>query len=145
RSGLAGLDALLGGGIERGSSTLILGPAGSGKSILALQFVASAIERGERAAIYEFDEELGLLFDRALVLGFDLQAWREAGLLHIEQVDAAELSPGEFAHRVRDRVAKSGTRSVVIDSLNGYQAAMPEENALLLHIHELLLYLNRQG
>ena len=144
-SGLAELDALLGGGIEMGASTLVLGPAGSGKSLFTLQFVASAIGRGERAAIFEFDEEIGLLFERSLGLGFDLQAWCDSGLLHVEQVDAAELSPGEFAHRVRERVSISGARTVVIDSLNGYQASMPEENALLLHIHELLQYLNRQG
>ena len=103
-SGLAELDALLGGGIERGSSTLILGPAGTGKSTFALQFVFAACKRGEKAAVFVFDEELGLLFDRAKVLGFDLEGLRDSGALHIEQLDAAELSPGEFAHRVRRRV-----------------------------------------
>ncbi len=92
-----------------------------------------------------FDEELGLLFQRAAALGFDLADMRARGLLHVEQVDAAELSPGEFADLVRERVTESGARTVVIDSLNGYQAAMPEENALILHVHELLQYLNRQG
>jgi len=145
KSGLNTLDALLGGGIERGSSTLVLGPAGTGKSTFALQFGFAAIRRGEKVAIFVFDEELGLLFDRTKAMGFDLEAERDAGTLTIEQVDAAELSPGEFAHRVRDRVAKSGARTVVIDSLNGYQAAMPEENSLILHIHELIQYLNRQG
>jgi len=145
RSGIAELDALLGGGIERGSSTLVLGPSGTGKSIFTLQFAVAAMRRGERAAMFVFDEELGLLFQRARSLGFDLEALRDAGLLHIEQVDAAELSPGEFTHRVRDRVALTGATTVVIDSLNGYQSAMPEENALILHIHELLQYLNRQG
>jgi circadian clock protein KaiC len=95
--------------------------------------------------MFIFDEELGLLFDRTKALGFDLEGWRDAGHLQIEQVDAAELSPGEFAHRVRDRVNRAEAKYVVIDSLNGYQAAMPQENALLLHIHELLQYLNRQG
>lgn len=145
QSGVAELDQLLGGGIEQGSSTLILGPAGTGKSTFALQFVASAVARGETAAMFVFDEELGLLIDRARPLGFDLEAMREAGRLQIEQVDAAELSPGEFAHRVRERVRRTGARTVVVDSLNGYQAAMPEENSLILHIHELLQYLNRQG
>lgn len=144
-SGIDALDALLGGGIEQGSSTLILGPAGTGKSTFALQFLTAAVRRGEKAAFFVFDEELGLLFDRMRAMGFDLEAMREAGSLQIEQVDAAELSPGEFTHRVRRRVAQMGARTVLIDSLNGYQAAMPEENALILHIHELLQYLNRQG
>jgi len=144
-SDVPGLDALLGGGIEQGSSTLVLGPAGTGKSTFVFQFVAAAVARGERAAIFAFDEELGLLFDRTKAMGFDLEAMRDSGKLHIEQVDAAELSPGEFAHRVRDKVTRANAKTVVIDSLNGYQAAMPEENALILHIHELLQFLNRQG
>ena len=144
-SGVQALDGLLGGGIEQGSSTLILGPAGTGKSTFALQFAAAAIERGERAAIFVFDEELGLLTDRSRGLGFDIAAMQRSGKLHIEQFDAAEMSPGEFAHRVRSRVSEEGARTVVIDSLNGYQAAMPQENALVLHVHELLQYLNRQG
>ncbi|WP_250456274.1 ATPase domain-containing protein [Caballeronia sp. ATUFL_M2_KS44] len=144
-SNVEGLDALLGGGIEQGSSTLILGPAGTGKSLFALQFIAAAVARGEKAALFAFDEELGLLFDRTRAMGFDLEAMRDAGLLQIEQVDAAELSPGEFAHRVRARVDMAQAKTIVIDSLNGYQAAMPQENALILHVHELLQYLNRQG
>lgn len=142
---LTAFDALLGGGIDAGSSTLILGPAGTGKSLIAIGFAMAAIKRGEKAAIFAFDEELGLLFDRMTGLGFDLEAARQAGDLTIEQVDAAELSPGEFAHRVRDVVDTKNIKTVVIDSLNGYQAAMPEENSLILHIHELLQYLNRQG
>lgn len=145
KSGIVQLDDLLGGGIEQGSSTLVLGPAGSGKSTFALQFMVAACRRGENAAIFVFDEELGLLFDRAKVMGFDLEEMRDRGLLQIEQLDAAELSPGEFAQRVRDRVDRARAKTVVIDSLNGYQAAMPEENSLTLHIHELIIYLNRQG
>ena len=144
-SNIAELDALLGGGIERGSSTLVLGPAGAGKSLLTLQFARAAVERGEKAALFVFDEELGLLFSRAKKMGFDLEAMRSTGNLIIEQVDAAELSPGEFAHQVRARVDHAQVKTVVIDSLNGYQAAMPEEQSLLLHMHELLQYLNRQG
>lgn len=144
-SGVVGLDDILGGGIGRGSSTLILGPSGAGKSLLTLQFVVASIARGEKAAMFVFDEELGLLMARALSLGIDLAGMRAAGGLFIEQVDAAELSPGEFSHRVRDAVDKEGIRTVVIDSLNGYQAAMPDERDLILHIHELLQYLNRQG
>ena len=131
--------------MERGSSCLVLGPAGTGKSTFALQFVMSAIKRGERAAVFVFDEELGLLFARAKAIGIDLEKMRGEGNLHIEQLDAAELSPGEFAHRERERVDSAEAKTVVIDSLNGYQASMPEENALVLHMHELLQYLNRQG
>jgi circadian clock protein KaiC len=139
------LNDLLGGGLSRGSSTLILGPAGTGKSLLALTFVATALERGERAAMFVFDEELGLLFNRALDLGIDLQAMVDCERLTIQQVDAAELTPGEFSERVRRCVEMHDARTVVIDSLNGYQAAMPGEQALILHAHELLQYLNRQG
>jgi circadian clock protein KaiC len=141
----AELDALLGGGIERGTSFLILGPAGAGKSLLTLAFVTAAIERGERAAMFVFDEELGLLFDRAKGVGVDLQAMVDADKLVTEQVDAAELAPGEFSERVRQCVETKGAQTVVLDSLNGYQAAMPGEHALVLHMHELLQYLNRQG
>jgi circadian clock protein KaiC len=144
-SGIAELDKLLGGGIKSGSSTLILGPAGSGKSLLVLQFAATAIVHGERAALFVFDEELGLLFDRARALGFDLEAWRESGQLVISQMDTAELSPGEFAHQARALIDGHGASIVAIDSLNGYQNAMPEEKFLILHMHELLQYLNRQG
>jgi circadian clock protein KaiC len=144
-SGISELDALLGGGVEQGSSTLLMGPAGSGKSLLALQFAVSSVARGEKAALFIFDEELGLLFDRARLIGIDLETMRASGNLFIEQVDAAELSPGEFAYRVRSRIDRHGVKTVVIDGLNGYQAAMPEEQFLILHIHELLQYLNRQG
>jgi circadian clock protein KaiC len=144
-SGLQPLDKLLGGGIERGSSVLVLGPAGTGKSLLALTFVAAAVARGERAAMFVFDEEIGMLFKRALTLGIDMQAMVDSENLLIEQVDAAELSPGEFSERVRNSVEHCGVRTIVVDSLNGFQASMPEENALILHMHELLQYLNRQG
>ena len=141
----AELNALLGGGVERGASVLILGPAGTGKSLLTLTFVAGAVRRGERAAMFVFDEELGLLFERALGLGIDIQAMVDSGQLAIEQIDAAEMTPGELSQRVRHCVETHHARTVVIDSLNGYQAAMPEEQALILHMHELLQYLNRQG
>jgi circadian clock protein KaiC len=144
-TGLKEFDALIGGGIERGSSTLILGPAGTGKSLISITFAMAAIARGEKAALFIFDEELGLLFDRMKGLGIDLQALRESGQLVVVQTDAAELSPGEFAHRVCRTVDTQGIKTVVIDSLNGYQAAMPEENSLILHIHELLQFLNRHG
>jgi circadian clock protein KaiC len=144
-SGIAELDRLLGGGVDGGSSTLILGPAGTGKSLTAIVFAVAAIKRGEKVALFVFDEELGLLFSRMKGLGIDLEEMQRSGKLFIEQVDAAELSPGEFAHRVRKRVDEDEIKTVVIDSLNGYQAAMPEENSLILHMHELLQYLNRRG
>ncbi|MGL3820492.1 ATPase domain-containing protein [Sphingopyxis sp. R3-92] len=141
----AELNALLGGGFDAGSSALILGPAGTGKSLFALTFVQSAIRRGGKAAMFVFDEELGLLFARAKNMGLNLQEMVDSGNLIIEQVDAAELSPGEFSQRVRRCVEKHHVKTVVIDSLNGFQAAMPQESALILHMHELLQYLNRQG
>jgi circadian clock protein KaiC len=144
-SGNTELDKLLGGGIEGGSNTVLLGPAGTGKSLVGLHFVAAAVSRGEKAALFVFDEELGLLFRRVKGMGIDLEAMRSKGGLQIDQIDAAELSPGEFAHRVRMRVLKGNIRAVVIDSLNGYQSAMPEEHSLILHMHELLQFLNRQG
>lgn len=144
-SGIRELDSLLGGGVDSGSSTLILGPAGTGKSLISMVFAAQAVARGERVGLFIFDEELGLLIERMRTIGIDLRALQESGNLVIEQVDAAELSPGEFSHRVRRAVDEKQIKTVVIDSINGYQAAMPEENALVLHMHELLLYLNRQG
>ena len=144
-SGIAGLDALLGGGVENGSSTLILGPAGTGKSLIAMVFAAAAVARGEKVALFVFDEELGLLFERMRYLGIDLAAMQDSGAMIIEQVDAAELSPGEFAHGVRDKVDKHQIKTVIIDSINGYQAAMMEEGSPVMHIHELLLFLNRRG
>ncbi|CAO4180368.1 non-specific serine/threonine protein kinase [Methylorubrum populi] len=145
KSGVPALDALLGGGIETGSSTLVLGPAGTGKSLITIQYVVAAATRGEKSAMFVFDEELGLMLERTQAMGFDLAGLRDRGLLTITQVDAAELSPGEFAHLVRRQVDEAQAKTVVIDSLNGYQAAMPEEMALILHMHELLQYLNRQG
>lgn len=145
KTGSLELDALLGGGVERGSSVLVLGPAGTGKSLLGLTFIEGAVARGESAALFVFDEELGLLVNRAKKLGIDLQRMVDGGKLFIEQVDAAELSPGEFSERVCHCVEVHGVRTVVVDSLNGYKAAMPHEPALVLHIHELLQYLNRQG
>jgi circadian clock protein KaiC len=145
KSGIAEVDQLLGGGVAAGSSTLIVGPAGTGKSLLTLHYIADAVARGERAALFVFDEELGLLLARAKGLGIDLVAMRDSNKLFVQQMDAAELSPGEFSHTVRDCVDREGIRTVVIDSLNGYQAAMPEEQYLILHLHELLQYLNRQG
>ena len=144
-SGIKALDALLGGGVAQGSSTLIIGPAGTGKSILIFHYIAAAVARGERAALFVFDEELGLMLARAKTLGIDLAAMREQDKLFIQQMDASELTPGEFSHRVRGAVDRERIKTVVIDSLNGYQASMPEEQYVVLHLHELLQYLNRQG
>lgn len=145
KSNNAQLDQLLGGGIERGTSTLAIGPAGTGKSLLMLQFAVAAIERGERAAIVAFDEEINLTIARAKSMGVDVENYLNDGRLFIEQVDAAELSPGELSHRLRRLISKHDVRVVIIDSVNGYQAAMPEENSLILHMHELLQFFNRQG
>lgn len=145
KSGLAGLDDLLGGGIERGSSTLVIGPSGTGKSLLALNYAVAAMERGEKVAVFLFDEEIGLLLNRAVGLGLDLNRYLESGILQLQSVNPAELSPGELVHRIRDEVERRDAGMVVIDSLNGYQLAMPEEQYLLLHMHEILTYLNRRG
>ncbi len=144
-SGIAAIDDILGGGIVAGSSTLIVGPAGTGKSLLMLNYINAAVARGERAALFVFDEEVGLLLTRAKALGIDLAAMRDNHSLVIQQTDVTEMTPGEFSHRVRECVDREHIRTVVIDSLNGYQAAMPEEEFLILHLHELLQYLNRQG
>jgi len=144
-SGLDALDALLGGGPRRGTSTLLTGPAGSGKTTLALQYIAAACERGEHACIFEFDERIGTLLVRAEALGLDLKKHIDSGLLELHQVDPAELSPGEFAWRVRDMVESRGCSVLLIDSINGYMSAMPQERQLLLQLHELLSYLNHKG
>ncbi|HEY9403806.1 MAG TPA: ATPase domain-containing protein [Pyrinomonadaceae bacterium] len=144
-SGVAELDALLGGGLDRGTSTLILGPAGSGKSSIAAQFAATAAERGERAASFLFDEGVHTYLSRASGLGREMKEQVEAGRMSIQQIDPAELSPGEFADYVRRAVDRDGARVVVIDSLNGYLQAMPDERFLTVQMHELLTYLNRQG
>ncbi len=144
-SGVPGIDALLGGGPLRGTSTLLTGPAGSGKTNVALQYVAAACQRGERCCIFEFDERTGTLLTRARALGLDLQPHLDSGLLELQQMDPAELSPGEFAWAVRESVEQRDCRLLVIDSLNGYLASMPQEKQLMLQMHELLSYLNQSG
>jgi circadian clock protein KaiC len=145
RSGVVELDALLNGGPLRGTTTLIIGPAGTGKTTIALQYVYQACERGENATIYEFDERIGTLRKRAEAFNLDIARHVEAGQLKIEQVDPAEVSPGEFTARVRREVEQRNARMIVIDSLNGYLAAMPQEQQLILQIHELLSYLGQRG
>ncbi len=139
------LDALLGGGPLRGTSTLVTGPAGTGKTTIVLQYMYASCERGEPTIIYQFDERIGTLLSRARAFGLDLQKHIDSGCLTIEQVDPAELSPGEFAERVRRQIATRGVKMIAIDSLNGYLAAMPQEQQLILQMHELLSYLNHQG
>jgi circadian clock protein KaiC len=147
-SGVEALDEMLLGGLTTGTSTLLLGPAGVGKSTVAMQYVATALKRGERAAVYTFDEVIDTLFDRSEKLCRELpggpRKYQAEGLLHAQQIDAAELTAGAFANEV-SRVVEGGTKLIVIDSLNGYMNAMPEERFLITHLHELFAYLNQKG
>jgi circadian clock protein KaiC len=149
KSGNAELDALMGGGLQFGTAVVLLGPAGSGKSTTALQFARTAAARGERTALFTFDERLETILERTAGLGMDISADVQAGRIVVRTVDAAELSPGEFTHRVRGAVEgskeKPGAKVVVIDSLNGYLHAMPEERFLVAQLHELLAYLGHRG
>lgn len=145
KSGVAELDALLGGGLHYGTSTLALGPAGSGKSTLVTQFMMALAAHGERVACYVFEETRENFLDRASGLGMDLREHIAQGRVSVDQIDPAEISPGEFAHRVRATVENEGVRVVVIDSLNGYLNVMPSENFLVIQMHELLMYLNERG
>ena len=144
-SGIPEIDTLLGGGIEQGTSTLIVGAAGTGKSTLGAQFAAAAAARGEKSALYVFDESPVTLANRAADLGVALQPGIESGLVKVRQVDPAELSPGEFTHAIRVAVERDNVRLVVIDSLNGYLNAMPEERFLSVQLHELLTYLGQRN
>lgn len=144
-SGISHLDLLLGGGLDRGTSTLIVGPAGCGKSSIALQYAAAAAGRGEAAIAYIFDEGLNTLLKRSRGLGQDLQQHIDRGTLHVQQLDPAELSPGDFVHQIRSAVLKRNVRVIVIDSLNGFLNAMPGEQLLLVQLHELLSFLNQSG
>lgn len=144
-SGNKELDALLGGGLERGTSALLIGGAGVGKSSVAMTYAIAAAERGERAAIFAFDEGLGTMYARATGLGIPLQAHVDGGRIRVQQIDPAEMSPGEFASLVRRSVEEDHVRIIVIDSLNGYLNAMPGERYLILQMHELLSFLNQLG
>lgn len=139
------LDELLGGGVEEGTSTLIVGGAGTGKSTIAAQFCVAAAKRGEQSVIFMFDESPNTLFSRCGGLGIDIETFVRAGLIEIVQVDPAELSPGEFTFLIREAVEKTRVKMVVVDSLNGYLNAMPEERFLTIQLHELLMYLSQQG
>ncbi len=144
-SGIAAFDALLGGGLDRGTSTMLLGPSGVGKSSSALAFLVSALQRGDHALILSFDEASSVLKRRARGLGMDIEPYCQSGLLRLEQIDPAEVSPGELTAIVREAVERDDARVVLIDSLTGYHNAMPEEQYLLLQMHEILTYLNQQG
>ncbi|MFC7478274.1 ATPase domain-containing protein [Dankookia sp. GCM10030260] len=144
-SGVAGLDKVLGGGLDRGTTTMLVGPSGAGKSSMALHFAMAAVRQGEHAAYFSFDETFPTLSQRAGALGLDMVGAVEAGTLHWSRAIPSRLSPGEFVWQVRREVEDRSARVVVIDSLNSYLGTMPEERSLVLQLHELLTYLNNQG
>jgi circadian clock protein KaiC len=144
-SGIRELDNILGGGLDRGTSTLLIGPSGAGKSSLALSYVHSVLKRGERVLMVSFDETKRTLLQRAAGIGVNLEPHVDSGLLHIEQIDPANMSPGEFSGRVQHAVEREDARVVVIDSLTGYLNAMLSEQFIVLQMHEMLTYLNQQG
>lgn len=144
-TGIAEFDQMLGGGISPGTNTLLNGPSGVGKTTTAVRCALTAIERGEKAAYYLFDEGIATMMARARSMGMDLQPHVYSGALQIFQIDPAEVTPGEFASWVRKAVERDGVRFLVIDSLNAFLQAMPGEKFLLLQMHEMLSYLNQQG
>lgn len=143
-SGIPAFDDMLGGGLPRGGSALIMGPPGTGKSVIAVQFALAAAARGEKSAIFAFDEAISTTLSRAAALDLPLQRRVDEGLIQLQQIDPAEMSPGEFVHEVRAAVDR-GARIVVIDSLNGYLNAMPAEHFLVVQLHELLTFLAQRG
>ena len=144
-SDLPQLDALLGGGLDRGTSTLLVGGAGTGKSSLAAHFVMAACRRGERAAMFLFDESERALITRSRGIGLDLESQIDDGNILVQSIDPAELSPGEFIHAIRNAVEEHEASVIVIDSLNGFFNAMPEEHFVMIQLHELLAYLGQLG
>ena len=144
-SGVKQLDALVGGGLDYGTSTLIVGPSGCGKSTIAMRYVQTALKRGEKALFVSFDETERVFRHRALGLGWDFSDVLASKQLVFRQIDPAELSPGEFAGTVSKAVEQDGASVVILNSLTGYQHAMPEEQFLLLQMHEMLTYLNQQN
>ncbi len=144
-SGIPALDTLLGGGVDSGTSTLLLGPAGCGKSTIAVRYAIAAVERGDRAALFSFDETLATLVIRAKGLGMDIKKHVDSGKLLLRQVDAAELSPGRFVYEIRQLVEKHDVKMLIVDSLNGFLNAMPGEHFLAMQLHELLAFLGQNG
>jgi circadian clock protein KaiC len=140
-SGSVELDTMLGGGLTTGTSTLITGAAGTGKSVLSLQYALAAAERGERVHIYLFDERVATFRARAASLGMPLKNVESSGKLILRQIEPTQMSPGEFAHELQHAVEKDGMTMIVIDSINGYMQAMPEERLLAIQVHEVLSYL----
>lgn len=143
-SNIPELDALVGGSLDHGTTNLVIGPSGSGKSTLVLQFLKAAMDRGEKVLVISFDETERVFERRAVGLGVEVDRYAAEGLLNLRQVDPAELSPGELSGFVREAV-ENGVCIVVLDSLTGYQHAMPEEQFMMLQMHELVTYLNQQG
>jgi circadian clock protein KaiC len=144
-TGLPALDTMLGGGLDEGTAVLLFGPTGTGKSTLALQCAVAAAGRGERVLVFVFDERLQTAFQRARAVGLDLERHVDTGLVTVRQLDPSEVTPGEFADNIRREVEEGGVRLVIIDSLNAYLYAMPEERFLNVHLHELLAYLSQHG
>jgi circadian clock protein KaiC len=144
-TGIPAMDTLMGGGLARGSNTLFSGPSGVGKTTTAIACARAALQRGEKVVYYLFDEGLGTLLIRSKALGLDIEPYRQTGQMVVQNLDPAEVSPGEFANMVRAAVEDRGVQTVVIDSLNAYLQAMPGDKHLLLQMHELLTYLNQRG
>jgi len=143
-SGNQEFDNLLGGGLDRGTTTLIMGPAGTGKSTLAIQYAAQMAQGGESSILFAFDEIRGIVLARATAVGLDITRHVQTGTIDVQQVDPAELSPGEFGMRIR-RAVEGGCKLVIIDSLNGYLNAMPGDQYLINQLHEMSSYLNQKG
>lgn len=144
-SGNKELDALLGGGLDRGTSNMLMGPPGTGKSTVAILFAMVAARHNEKVLFFIFDETIGTLVNRATQLGMEIEPFIKNGLIEVQQIDPAEISPGEMAHRIQTAVSEKQIRVVIIDSINGYLNAMPAEKFLNLQLHELLAFLNQQG
>jgi circadian clock protein KaiC len=144
-SNISELDALLGGGLDRGTSNMLMGPPGTGKSTMAILFAKVAAKHNEKVLFFTFDETIGTLVNRATQLGMDVEPYIKNGLIQVQQIDPAEISPGELAHKIQMAVSRDNIRMVIIDSINGYLNAMPAEKYLNLQLHELLSFLNQQG
>ncbi len=145
KSGISGLDSLLGNGLDVGTSNLFIGPAGTGKSSLCILYALSAVKQNQKVSFFVFDETISNLRKRSKSVGMDIDPAMKSGLLRVQKIDPAELSPGAFSGLIRDLVKKEEFKVVIIDSLNGYIQAMPQENFLVLQLHELLAYLNNHN
>lgn len=145
KSGVKGLDTLLGNGLDIGTANLFIGPAGTGKSSMCILYALSAVKQNQKVAIFTFDETIANLRKRSKSTGMDIDPAIKSGSLRVQKIDPAELSPGAFSGLIRELVKNEGFKVVIIDSLNGYIQAMPQENFLVLQLHELLAYLNNQG